>query len=146
MGEEKDLEHRVETHPEGGIELENAAVLLDIDAAEARPGAAALKLAKDGHVSAGAAKWRQHSPEVDGSTSLTATQTILVPQPSDDPNDPLNWSETKKNLILFTISIAAFIADFQAAVGAPDLPTQAAEWHMSPQKVNYAGNLNVLLV
>ena len=77
---------------------------------------------------------------------MTTTQTILVPQPSDDPNDPLNWSETKKNLVLFTISVAAFIADFQAAVGAADLVPQSVEWHMTPNKVNYAGNLNVLLV
>lgn len=73
-------------------------------------------------------------------------QTVLNPQPSDDPNDPLNWPESKKNLILFTIGIAGFIADFQAAVGAPDLVLQGVEWGMTPNKVNYAGNLNVLLV
>lgn len=31
-------------------------------------------------------------------------RTILIPQPSDDPNDPLNWSKTKKNVILFVVS------------------------------------------
>ena len=31
-------------------------------------------------------------------------RTTLIPQPSDDPNDPLNWSQTKKNVILFVIS------------------------------------------
>lgn len=31
-------------------------------------------------------------------------RTILIPQPSDDPNDPLNWSQTKKNLILLVVS------------------------------------------
>jgi hypothetical protein len=31
-------------------------------------------------------------------------RTTLIPQPSDDPNDPLNWSQTKKNLILFVVS------------------------------------------
>lgn len=31
-------------------------------------------------------------------------RTILIPQPSIDPNDPLNWSQTKKNTILFVIS------------------------------------------
>lgn len=30
--------------------------------------------------------------------------TTLIPQPSDDPNDPLNWSQTKKNVILFVVS------------------------------------------
>ena len=32
-------------------------------------------------------------------------KTILIPQPSDDPNDPLNWSQAKKNLILGVVSI-----------------------------------------
>jgi hypothetical protein len=46
-------------------------------------------------------------------------QTLLVPQPSDDPNDPLNWLWTKKSVILFTISVTAFPADFQAGAGVP---------------------------
>jgi hypothetical protein len=70
---------------------------------------------------------------------------VLAPQPSDDPNDPLNWSETKKNLILFTITLASFQADFQVAVGVPALIPQAAEWGLSQVHVNYAGNLNLLM-
>lgn len=31
-------------------------------------------------------------------------QTVLIPQPSEDPNDPLNWSQTKKNVILLVVS------------------------------------------
>jgi hypothetical protein len=31
-------------------------------------------------------------------------RTILIPQPSDDPNDPLNWSQAKKNVILCVVS------------------------------------------
>lgn len=68
-----------------------------------------------------------------------------MPQPSDDPNDPLNWSSRKKHLILVTIALAAFQADFQTAVGVPDLLAQAVEWNMTPSHVNYAGNLNVLI-
>ncbi|KAF2099136.1 MFS general substrate transporter [Rhizodiscina lignyota] len=35
---------------------------------------------------------------------------ILVPQPSDDPNDPLNWPLWKRDLILFTLSLLSVIA------------------------------------
>jgi hypothetical protein len=35
--------------------------------------------------------------------------TILIPQPSDDPNDPLNWSQAKKNVILMVISFTGAI-------------------------------------
>lgn len=44
----------------------------------------ALRLAKDGH-------------------------TILIPQPSDDPDDPLNWSTRKKYVILCVITAMSFI-------------------------------------
>jgi hypothetical protein len=59
-----------------------------------------LKLAKDGH-------------------------TVLIPQPSDDIRDPLNWSPVKKHVILFIISFAAFLPDYGSAVGAVTLIPQA---------------------
>ena len=74
------------------------------------------------------------------------SQTILIPQPSDDLQDPLNWSSTKKHLLLAAIGLAAFVADFQAAAAVPCIITQGTEWHLSPTHVNYANNLNVLLV
>ena len=73
-------------------------------------------------------------------------QTVLVPQPSDNPNDPLNFSQTKKNLILLVISISAFMGDFQAGAAIPCIIPQAVEWRLSPTHVNYANNLGVLMV
>jgi hypothetical protein len=35
--------------------------------------------------------------------------TILIPQPSDDPNDPLNWSELWKNSILAILGISVAV-------------------------------------
>ncbi|KAI4135247.1 MAG: hypothetical protein L6R39_007851, partial [Caloplaca ligustica] len=35
---------------------------------------------------------------------------ILVPQPSDDPNDPLNWPLWKRDMILGILSLASVIA------------------------------------
>jgi len=52
-----------------------------------------LKLAKDGH-------------------------TVLIPQPNSDPNDPLNWSWTKKHIMLIIISMTAFLPDYGSATGA----------------------------
>lgn len=48
-----------------------------------------------------------------------APQTILVPQPSSDPNDPLNWSTFKKHSILLIVALAAFGGDFQSGAGIP---------------------------
>ncbi|KAH6872381.1 major facilitator superfamily domain-containing protein [Alternaria rosae] len=35
---------------------------------------------------------------------------LLVPQPSDDPNDPLNWSLRRRDTILFLLSVLSVIA------------------------------------
>ncbi|KAK3934361.1 major facilitator superfamily domain-containing protein [Diplogelasinospora grovesii] len=55
---------------------------------------------------------------------------ILVPQPSDSPNDPLNWPQWKKELVLFIVGLSA------AVVGAygPML---------SPGFVEIAANLDI---
>lgn len=50
---------------------------------------------------------------------------VLIPQPSEDPNDPLNWSQGRKNLILFVISATALLADYGSATGAVTLIPQA---------------------
>lgn len=51
--------------------------------------------------------------------------TILIPQPSEDPLDPLNWSPFKKHVILFIISFAAFLPDYGSATGAVTLIPQS---------------------
>lgn len=60
-----------------------------------------LKLARDGH-------------------------TVLIPQPSDDVNDPLNWGWAKKHMILLVVSFASFLPDYGSATGAVTLIPQAA--------------------
>ena len=50
---------------------------------------------------------------------------VLFPQPTADPNDPLNWSRVRKNLILFIISATAFLPDYGSATGAVTLIPQA---------------------
>ncbi|KAI0177953.1 major facilitator superfamily domain-containing protein [Pestalotiopsis sp. NC0098] len=84
-------------------------------------GHGAVKLAKDGH-------------------------TRLIPQPSDDPNDPLNWSSRKKNICLFIVAATALLPDYGSATGAVTLLPQAAEWNMTEDAVNksQAGNVFML--
>ncbi|KAJ4329935.1 hypothetical protein N0V87_010444 [Didymella glomerata] len=42
--------------------------------------------------------------------------TILIPHPSDNPNDPLNWSPAKKHVILLIVSFAAFLPDYGSGI------------------------------
>lgn len=34
---------------------------------------------------------------------------ILTPQPSEDPNDPLNWSQLKKNIVMVIVFFGVII-------------------------------------
>lgn len=43
--------------------------------------------------------------------------TVLIPQPSDDPRDPLNWSPWKKRSVMIMLAIVAFTSDYSAATG-----------------------------
>lgn len=51
--------------------------------------------------------------------------TILIPQPSKDPNDPLNWTWGKKHLFLFIIAATSLLPDYGSATGAVTLLPQA---------------------
>lgn len=37
--------------------------------------------------------------------------TVLLPQPSDSPNDPLNWTWTKKHLVLLSLLPGCLFTD-----------------------------------
>ncbi|KAI1263292.1 MFS general substrate transporter [Xylariaceae sp. FL1019] len=84
----------------------------------------------------------------DGDASKLATDglTRLIPQPSDDPGDPLNWPQFRKNVILFVIAFAAFLPDYGSATGAVTLIPQAAEWNMSQAEVNHSQAGNVFML
>ncbi|KAF3483514.1 uncharacterized protein GIQ15_02838 [Arthroderma uncinatum] len=107
----------VEAIGEGDGDSSADGVVLDVSVA----GTAGLKTAADGH-------------------------TILVPQPSDSPDDPLNWSPSRKWIILLVISFAAFLPDYGSAVGAVTLLPQAEIWHMTPDEVNHSQAGNVFML
>lgn len=44
--------------------------------------------------------------------------TVLIPQPSDDPNDPLNWSWVKKNSVFLTLLPGCFLTDWVITWGS----------------------------
>ena len=49
-------------------------------------------------------------------------------------------------MMLFVIAFTAFLGDYVSAAGIPTIIFQGAEWHMSPNHVNEAGNLNVIML
>lgn len=52
-------------------------------------------------------------------------RNVLIPQPTDDPKDPLNWSNGKKAVILAVITVVSFLPDYGSGTGAVTLISQA---------------------
>lgn len=48
---------------------------------------------------------------------------VLIPQPIESKDDPLNWSSRKKTVILVVVTYIAFLADYAGSCGIlPVLP------------------------
>ncbi|RYC60534.1 hypothetical protein CHU98_g5665 [Xylaria longipes] len=63
-------------------------------------------------------------------------EVILIPRPSNDPNDPLTWSQTYKYYIALVVCLAMLICNFLAAETALEFfPT--AETNKSVSRVAY---------
>ncbi|QGA20788.1 hypothetical protein EYB26_008496 [Talaromyces marneffei] len=56
---------------------------------------------------------------------------ILLPQPTDDSADPLNWSQRKKYLMLGILSLAAFTSHCAAIGNQQGISAQADLYHKS---------------
>ncbi|OAG45113.1 hypothetical protein AYO21_00461 [Fonsecaea monophora] len=71
--------------------------------------------------------------------------TVLFPQPSSSPHDPLNWSWMRKHALLASLCLGSFQCDFTAGIISA-VVLQGAEWNLSPNKVNEASSLNILMI
>ncbi|KAI9373308.1 major facilitator superfamily domain-containing protein [Aspergillus egyptiacus] len=56
---------------------------------------------------------------------------LLVPQPSDDPNDPLNWPIWKRDLTLFALSLVAVLCATTSSVMAAGTVTLSRYYRKS---------------
>ncbi|KAF1808393.1 MFS general substrate transporter [Eremomyces bilateralis CBS 781.70] len=57
-------------------------------------------------------------------------KTVLIPQPSNDPEDPLNWSWTKKHAVFLALIPGCLLTDWVITWGATLFEQQAMDWHM----------------
>ncbi|KAJ9157918.1 MFS general substrate transporter [Pleurostoma richardsiae] len=69
----------------------------------------------------------------------------LVPQPSDDPDDPLNWSTFRKHAALVVLALESLLVKFSATLIAPGAHTLAAEFHTAASKATYIGSAPSIL-
>ncbi|KAH8110296.1 MFS general substrate transporter [Phellopilus nigrolimitatus] len=61
---------------------------------------------------------------------------VLWPQPSDDPNDPQNWTDRKKTVHLIIITLAAIIPDFDSGVGIAGIFALAEQFNTTSGVIN----------
>ncbi|KAK5137508.1 hypothetical protein LTR08_008486 [Meristemomyces frigidus] len=71
---------------------------------------------------------------------------VLIPQPSDSPRDPLNWSPRKKAVTLAIIAYIAALADYTGGTAIITVIPQAAQWQMTPAAVQRAVTGNIFAI
>ncbi|KAF7344265.1 MFS general substrate transporter [Mycena venus] len=65
----------------------------------------------------------------------------LIPQPSDDPEDPLNWSRAQKYLIVCIASLVAFFGTFSHATANPAYAQIGVALGVSAIDASYIGTI-----
>lgn len=63
-------------------------------------------------------------------------KTVLWPQPTDDPEDPQNWSEWRKTVQLVIITLAAVVPDFDSGIGIASIFALAKQYDTTPGVIN----------
>ncbi|OOF95784.1 hypothetical protein ASPCADRAFT_207138 [Aspergillus carbonarius ITEM 5010] len=75
----------------------------------------------------------------------TAQGIPLVPQPSDDPDDPLNWSTFTKHAALVVLAFESFLVKFSATLIAPDAIELAEQFNVLTTTATYIGSVPSIL-
>jgi hypothetical protein len=64
---------------------------------------------------------------------------VLVPQPSNNPHDPLNWSRKRKALIIFIANFFSFMLGFAPLAIAPQFPVYIEDFNSTlPDVIQFA--------
>jgi hypothetical protein len=61
---------------------------------------------------------------------------VLWPQPTDDPNDPQNWSYHRKTVQLIIITLASVVPDFDAGIGIAGIFALAKQYDTTTGNIN----------
>ncbi|KAJ7511591.1 MFS general substrate transporter [Mycena galericulata] len=67
----------------------------------------------------------------------------LIPQPSDDPEDPLNWSRPQKYIIVCIVSLVAFFGTFALATSNPAYAQIGLALDVTAIQASYIGTISI---
>ncbi|KAI0718358.1 MFS general substrate transporter [Cerioporus squamosus] len=65
---------------------------------------------------------------------------ILWPQPTDELEDPQNWSNRRKMLQLVIVTLAATTPDFNSSIGVASAFAMAKQFHTTANRINQLGS------
>ncbi|GAP88961.1 putative MFS transporter [Rosellinia necatrix] len=84
-----------------------------------------------------------HEEDIPGTVNLNAAEgddtgygQALFPVPAEDPNDPLQWTNFKKTMILIICSFYSFLANAALIGPSPYIDLWAKEFDISPTKAS----------
>ncbi|KAJ7660368.1 MFS general substrate transporter [Mycena polygramma] len=83
------------------------------------------------------------STEASLGVKLDHTGLPLIPQPSDDPEDPLNWSRGEKYLIVAIASFVAFLGPFALASSNPAYAQIGESLGVTAIEASYIGTVGI---
>ncbi|PBK81160.1 MFS general substrate transporter [Armillaria gallica] len=72
---------------------------------------------------------------------------VLWPQPTDSPRDPQNWTDTRKSIHLFIVTLAAIVPDFDSGIGIAAIFRLAEQYNTTTGVINnLTSNWSIFLV
>jgi Major Facilitator Superfamily len=73
-------------------------------------------------------------------------KTVLAPQPSDSPNDPLNWSTWRKDFVFIILLVSAICSGVHGPMVAPITLTLASDFNVSINDVAQLSSYMLLVI
>ncbi|TFY82221.1 hypothetical protein EWM64_g1793 [Hericium alpestre] len=74
-------------------------------------------------------------------------KVVLWPQPTDDPEDPQNWSDLRKTVQLIIVTLAAIVPDFDSGIGIAAIFALAKQYDTTTEVINnLTSNWSIFLV
>ncbi|KAG8881199.1 hypothetical protein FRB98_004511 [Tulasnella sp. 332] len=70
----------------------------------------------------------------------------LVPMPSDDPQDPYNWSSSKKHFLLLQIAFHAMMGPFLASAAIPGFLAFVEDFDVSITQASYFVSVQIIFL
>ncbi|EEH37126.2 hypothetical protein PAAG_07544 [Paracoccidioides lutzii Pb01] len=77
-----------------------------------------------------------NEPEAQSSNLKAKDGVVLVPQPSNSINDPYNWSNVRKNVVIWTLAISSGVSGSLGPLLAPGLVVASERYNVSLDEVS----------